>query len=192
MNQISHSNEVWKDIPGYEGIYQASSFGNIRSSEGKTTSNSRYSARRWKSRILKGRGDNPRTGRRVTLWKYGEAKDWLVARLVAATFLGLPPEGYTVNHIDGNRLNNRIENLEWLTLGDNVRHGFDTGLYHTQKAVTLKGNGKVFEFRSMACCDKFLKRRSGYTSNTMKRKNTLTDSDGNSYEVMSVLERSGE
>lgn len=176
-----HSNETWKDIPGYEGIYQASSYGNIRTCEGKTTSNKRYKVRHWKSRVLRGKGNNAKTGRRVTLWKDGVGKDWLVARLVAITFLGAPPEGYTVNHIDGNRFNNRIDNLEWLSLADNIRHGFATGLYHTQKPISIKSGGKTYDFRSMSQCDEFLRRSTGYTSNRLKKRDTLFDVDGNKY-----------
>lgn len=184
MIQTYPSNETWKDIPGYEGIYQASTYGNIRTAEGKTTSNKRYNTRCWKSRILKGRGDNPITGKRVSLWKDGKSKDWLVARLVAITFFGNPPKGFTVNHKDGNRLNNSIENLEWLSLSDNIKHGFSTGLYHTQKSVILKKDGKEFEFRSMAQCDKFLKRAQGYTSGRLKKSNVLEDVDGSLYIVL--------
>ena len=61
---ICHSEETWKDIKGYEGIYQASSFGRIRTVEGKTTYTERHGVRHWKSRILKGRGNNPVTGAR--------------------------------------------------------------------------------------------------------------------------------
>lgn len=173
--------EVWRDIPQYEGIYQASSHGNIRTCEGKTTSNKRYETRHWKSRILKGKGDNPKTGKRVSLWKDGKRSDWLVARLVATTFLGEPPVGFTVNHIDGNRMNNNIDNLEWLSRGDNIRHGFATGLYHSQKAVLLVKDGQQFEFRSMAQCDRFLRMRSGYTSAKLKKSDTLSDYMGNKY-----------
>lgn len=172
--------ENWKDIPGYEGIYQASTFGNIRTAEGKTTSNRRYKVRSWKSRVLKGRGDNYTTGKRVSLWKDGKAKDWLVARLVAMTFLGTPPEGFTVNHKDGNRLNNAVDNLEWLSLADNIRHGFSTGLYPT-KSVTLSRNGIHITFDSMAKCDEFLGRKRGYTSNSLKKRYTVYDTDGNEY-----------
>lgn len=179
--------EVWKDIPGYEGIYQASTFGNIRTVEGKITSNKRFPTRHWKSRILKGRGDNYSTGKRVALWKNGKAKDWLVARLVAITFLGVPPEGFTVNHIDGNRFNNCLGNLEWLSVADNIRHGFATGLYPT-KHVTLKREDKLLEFMSMSECDKFLRRANGYTSNSLKKRSTLFDADGNKY-TASVLMR---
>lgn len=172
--------EIWKDIPGYEGIYQASTLGRIRTAEGKTTSNKRHAVRRWKSRVLKGRGDYYSTGKRVSLWKDGKVKDCLVARLVALTFLGQPRESFTVNHKDGNRLNNRIENLEWLSLGDNIRHGFATGLYPT-KHVALERNGITLEFASMAKCDRFLGRAPGYTSNSLKRRLTLYDADGNEY-----------
>ena len=180
--------EIWKDIPNYEGIYQASTFGNIRTVEGKETSNKRYAVRRWKSRVLKGRGDNYKTGKRVYLWKDGKPRDWIVARLVAITFLGNPPEGFTVNHIDGNRLNNNINNLEWLSRSDNIKHGFAEGLYHTQKAVSIRRDGQTYDFKSMSQCDKFLRRAKGYTSNSLKKRSTLFDADGNKY-VASFLMR---
>jgi hypothetical protein len=173
--------EIWKDIPDYEGIYQASSQGRIRTVEGKITYSVRHGERHWKSRILKGRGDNYRTGKRVNLWKDKKSKDFLVARLVALTFLGEPPEGFTVNHKDGNRLNNSIDNLEWLSLGDNIRHGFDNLLFSQQKPIRLIKDGKSFDFRSMAQCDKFLNRHRGYTSETTLKKREIRDSKGNVY-----------
>lgn len=180
--------EVWKDIPGYEGLYQASTFGRIRTCENKVTSNARYSKRVWKSRIMKGRGDNPHTGKRVSLWKNGKSQSYLVARLVAMTFLGNPPKGYTVNHKDGNRLNNNIENLEWLSLGDNVRHAFATGLMsRNQKDIVLKDDtsGEVFEFVSYAECSKFLGRNHGYVSGRLKKKqNIMMAVTGNTFRVL--------
>ena len=132
--------EIWKDIPNYEGIYQASTFGNIRTVDNKVTYSAKHGERHWKSRILKGRGNNVITGKRVNLWKDKKGKDWLVARLIAMTFLGEPKERMTVKHIDGNRMNNKIENLEWLSLADNIRHGFNTGLYKTQKPIKIMLN----------------------------------------------------
>jgi hypothetical protein len=184
MTQICLFEEQWKDIPGYEGVYQASTHGAIRTVEGKTTSNRRYKTRRWKSRILKGRGDNPRTGKRVSLWKDGKHKDWLVARLVALTFLGYPPEGFTVNHKDGNRLNNTVENLEWLSNGDNIRHGFETGLYSTQKSISVSCGDFSYSFRSYSELDRFLNRKIGYTSGVLKRGGVMRDKVGKSYEVI--------
>lgn len=178
--------EVWKDIPGYEGIYEASTYGNIRTVEGKITHNKRYSIRRWKSRILKGKGCNGKTGKRVSLWKDGKSTDWLVARLIAITFLGDPPEGYTVNHIDGNRFNNNIDNLEWLSLADNIRHGFETGLYHSQKQISVTDGECNYDFRSYAQLDKFLERHVGYTSNRLRKGyNTLFSYEGKAFAVCS-------
>ena len=177
--------EVWKDIPGYEGLYQASDAGRIRTAEGKTTSNARYATRHWKSRILKGRGANKVTGYRISLWKDGVCKDALVARLVALTFLGVPEEGFTVNHKDGNRFNNNINNLEWLSRGDNIRYGFEHGQY-PQKTVTVQsfGEDRSHTFRSLYECDRFLGRRPGYTSECIIKHRRLRDAEGNCYQVV--------
>ena len=184
--KICLSNEIWKDIPQYEGIYQASNFGKIRTVEGKTTFTKKHGVRHWKSRELKGRGDNYTTGKRVSLWKDGKPKEFLVARLVAITFLGDPPQSYTVNHKDGNRLNNRLDNLEWLSLEDNIRHGFNTGLYRkNQKSIGLKTRGKLIKFNSMAHLDAFLERGHGYTSGRIKKGyHTVVDYLGNQFEYV--------
>lgn len=166
------SDEVWKDIPSYEGIYQASNFGNIRTVEGKTTFTEKHGTRHWRQRTLKQKTDK-QNSKRVTLWKDGKSKEHLVARLVAAAFHGLPPEGYTVNHIDGNRLNNCEGNLEWLSLGDNIRHGFENNLYSNQTSISVQSeDGITQEFRSMSSLDSFLGRRKGYTSNRLKKQRT--------------------
>ena len=180
--------EIWKDIPGYEGLYQASTLGRIRTCANKVTSNARYSTRIWKSRIMKGRGDNPKTGKRVSLWRDGKPKDYLVARLVAMTFLGDPPTDFTVNHKDGNRLNNNIENIEWLSNGDNVRHAFATGLMiRLQKEITLKDDesGVEFKFSSYSECSRFLEKNPGYVSNRIKKnKETMINDKGRIFHVL--------
>ena len=173
--------EEWRDIPDYEGIYEASTLGNIRSKEGKTTSNKRYEKRYWKSRVLKGRGNNYATGKRVSLWKEGVCRDFLVARLVALTFLGEPPEGFTVNHKDGNRLNNKLENLEWLSRGDNIRHAFENNLYHAQKPIAVENSGEKYSFRSLAQLDRFLGRSIGYSSGRIKQNKPIKDIQKNVY-----------
>ena len=90
MMICSRFDVVWRDIPEYEGIYQASNYGDIRTVEGKTTYTKLHGKRVWKSRVLKGKGDHFTPGRRVSLWKDGKSKDYLVSRLVAMTFLGIP------------------------------------------------------------------------------------------------------
>ena len=129
--------EQWKDIPGYEGLYQASTLGRIRTCEGKTTSSARFPQRVWKQRIMKQKCAKNAKGRedyRVELWKNGEHKTWLVSRLVAFTWCDGYKDGYTVNHKNGNMLDNRVENLEWLSHKNNIRHGFANGLYPQARA----------------------------------------------------------
>lgn len=163
--------EVWKDIPGYNG-YQASNLGNIRTFN-KTTYTERHGTRHWKTRILKQKwcksSCSPgRYDARVNLWKDGKPKTFLVSRLVAITFLGF--ENLTVNHIDGNSRNNRVENLEWCTRKENIQKGFENGFY-PQKSVLLtnKITNEVFKFRSMSLACKFLGKNHSYLHNKIKK-----------------------
>ena len=150
--------EQWKDIKGYEGIYQASNKGNIKGVEGRTTFTKRHGIRTWKENIMKFRGSNYQTGNRVTLWKNGKSKEFLVARLVAFTFYekDIKNRKLTVNHIDGNRLNNNINNLELVSMGDNIRHAFETGLQTNQIKTIVKNtyNNKIKTYRSMALAER--------------------------------------
>lgn len=178
------SDEMWKDIPGYEGIYQASTGGRIRTCEGKTTYTKRHGVRHWKQRIL--RQKSPKAGKsrhdlRVSLWKNGEPKDFLVARIIAMTFVEGFADGLTVNHKDGNFLNNSASNLEWMSLGDNIRDGFKTGLYkNAQTKVRLIDEREAYiDFDSMAEASRYLCRNNGYLSNRLKnQKTTVTAADG--------------
>ena len=176
-------NEEWRDIPGYESIYQASNLGRIRTAPNKTTYTNRHGERHWKTRILKGRGNNKTTGKRVSLWKNGTQKDWLVARLVAITFLGQPVgENNTVNHINGNRLDNRIENLEWLSLKKNIEHAFDNGLMPYKKVRLFNNDCEMF-FRSMSVASDYIGRSRGYISNQKQKGKTIKGNDGKIYEI---------
>ena len=158
------TNEIWKPIPNYEGIYEASSLGRIRTCEGKTTITNWHGVRHWKQRVLKPKGEQYRTGYRVSLWKNGKCKDYLVARLIASAFYG--ESDLPVNHIDGNRLNNRIENLEWCSLAKNIRKGFETGLYKNQKKIRIieKNTNEIKEFRSLSMAAKYYGKNAGYFS----------------------------
>ena len=160
--------EIWKPIPHYEGIYEASSFGRIRTCEGKTTYTKKHGVRHWKQRILKPKGQTYQTGYRVSLWKDGKSKDFLVARLVASAFYG--ESNLTVNHIDGNRFNNNVENLEWCSLAENIRKGFETGLYPQMKIrVFEKATGETKEFRSLSMASKYYGHNDGFFSNKISR-----------------------
>lgn len=164
--------EQWRDIPGYEFLYQASDQGRIRTCEGKITQNARYRKRIWKQRILKQKIQTRKNGRkdaRVQLWKDGKEKTFLVARLVAMAWVDGYSHELTVNHVDGNSLNNRADNLEWLTIDDNIRHGFSIGLYPTRIPIRLKDDKCELEFDSMAEASRFLGWNDGYVSNCIKR-----------------------
>ena len=154
-------------------LYEASSEGRIRTCDGKVTSNALHKHRVWKQRILKqkcithGRG---RTDYRVSLWKDGVEKTWLVSRLVALAFCEGYSEGMTVNHIDGNPMNNKASNLEWCSIGDNIRKGFEIGLYSTQRQVSIiYPNGESKDFASIADANRFLGKGKSYLSTRMCR-----------------------
>ena len=177
--------EIWKDIPGYEGIYQASNFGRIRSAPGKITSSKRFDKRVWKCRVLKqkacGRGDY-----RVSLWKDGIQKDFLVARLIAMTWCSGFVDGFTVNHKDGDFKNNRADNLEWLSRADNIRDGLRTGLYNNiRKGVRLiSEDSNTLVFQSMRDASRYLGKCDGYVSGAIARGRTVRDLSGNRYSAI--------
>ena len=164
--------EMWRDIPGYEGIYEASTEGRIRSVDGKITSNARYSVRHWKQRIIKQKRRQRSTGKtdaRVCLWKDGKERTYLVARLVAMTWCNGYMDGMTVNHIDGNTENNNVENLEWVSLKENIQKGFRDGLFSTMKpCVLIDESGEQIRFKSMADASRYLGRNIGYVSGALK------------------------
>lgn len=124
--------EIWKDIKDYKG-YQVSNKGRVRT-KNKKSYTKKHGIRNWKDRVLKNKVSAKDNCSRVELWNDKGHKTILVHRLVAFTFLGEPiSKNMTVNHKDGNRLNNCVNNLEWLSRADNIRHGFKNGLYKKTK-----------------------------------------------------------
>lgn len=111
--------EIWKGAVGYEGKYAVSNLGRVTVTSGPRTG------------ILFKQGLSQSGYYRVKLFDFStKAKMWFVHRLVAYAFLGQPPEGKNVvNHIDGNKTNNVVGNLEWVDVGENTRHAIRIGLY---------------------------------------------------------------
>ena len=175
--------EIWKDIPDYAG-YQVSNKGRVRT-HNKTTFTKIHGVRHWKDRILKFKGETYNTGYRVDLWKEGKPYTKLVARLVAFTFYekNINDHTLTVNHIDGNRLNNNIENLELIPLADNIRHAFDTGLMLNKKVKLTNKKNKTSEiYRSMSKASEVMHYNHGYISNMTKK--NIFENDSFIWEVI--------
>lgn len=111
--------ETWKDIKGYEGRYQVSTLGNVKSLP-------HYYEWRGTKRLNKGKLLHPyKTGKYPYLTVQIEKKAYLVHRLVAETFIENPNNYSEVNHKDENRLNNTIENLEWCTRKYNIEYSIE-------------------------------------------------------------------
>lgn len=140
--------EVWKDITGYEGYYQVSNLGRVRSVD-RMVKGKKENLRFVKGRILQ---PNLSEGYlMVGLCKSGRQSTIRVHRLVAEAFIPNPENKRTVNHIDENKLNNTITNLEWATDKENCGHGNRTvkssvGRYKPVEQLSLDGRPiKVYE-----------------------------------------------
>lgn len=147
--------EIWKAIKGYEGLYQVSNLGRVKSLYrciilSPKISNSGYYV--------------------VTLSLNGETKMFLIHRLVAQNFLENPDNLSCVNHKDQNKLNNCVSNLEWCDNRYNIRYSKakKVGCYKDDKLIKIydalrdtKKDG--FNFRSIAsCCSGKYKHSGGY------------------------------
>lgn len=115
--------EVWKDVVGFEGKYEVSNFGRVRNKNHQWLLNQYINENGYCIVGLHSRQNNT-----------GKTKHFRVHRLVAEAFIQNPENKRTVNHIDGNKMNNNVKNLEWATHGENIKHGRENGLIvHTEK-----------------------------------------------------------
>ncbi len=126
--------EVWKDVCGYEGLYVVSNQGRVISLERPKPYRDGFRTQR--KREMRWHLVNGGYAQ-MALTKNGERRQFLVHRLVAQAFipnlLGRPQ----VNHIDGNKLNNCVENLEWCTAEENMLHSSNAGLRTDLKPVDM-------------------------------------------------------
>lgn len=133
-------NEVWKDIPSYEGLYQISNLGRVKSLKRKV-----YAGRgkmRWQyERILSDKKTNGNGYKVVNLRKNGKGTNKYIHRLVAETFIENTNNYKCINHKDENKNNNRAENLEWCTYKYNNRYN-DKHIKTGKKLINNKSISK--------------------------------------------------
>lgn len=142
--------EIWKEIPGFNGWYEASNLGRIRSYRSKCKSDKRIN----KPKIIKG-NKHPLGYIRVKLKNNSSRTGYLIHRLVAETFIPNPQKKPQINHKNGIKDDNRVSNLEWVTPQENVDHAIDNGFIDHSKQYGEKGNNaqltkkQVLQIRSV-------------------------------------------
>lgn len=116
--------EQWKAIKGFEKLYEICADGRIKARSGK---------------IIRPY-DNGVGYLTVHLYKNGERHTRKIHRLVAEAFISNPERKPQVNHIDGNKANNHVDNLEWATQSENMRHSYSNGLRakHRRSVVQIE------------------------------------------------------
>lgn len=147
--------EEWRDIKGYEGLYQVSNMGNVRSVT-HTTVHRDGKVVRYEGKML-----TPHNGDRgykfVNLSKNGIVNLANVHRLVAETFLPKDDGKNVVNHKDGNKHNNTVENLEWVTYSENSKHAVRNGLLDMEPFIAAGSTARKKKIAQIDASGKTIK-----------------------------------
>ena len=161
------ANEEWRDIEGYEGLYQVSNLGNVKSLERVVNGGNAYYVKPEKNLKL----NEMKIGySRVTLTKDAKQDQFYVHRLVAKAFIPNPDGFNEVDHIDADRKNNNVSNLRWVTHFENMMHSKELGRNHDgsynlvhglNKRKVVRSDGKTYESIISAARDL------GYKTNCM-------------------------
>lgn len=132
--------EIWKDIVGYEGLYQASNLGNIKSiTHIRKNGKNENRLCTTKGKMLKP-GIDSNGYMLVVLSKKGKTKSYRVHRLIALTFIKNNAKCKCINHKDENKLNNQVDNLEWCT------HRYNNNYGTKGKRISQKNSIKVNQY----------------------------------------------
>lgn len=139
--------EIWKDVVGFEDCYEVSNLGNLRSKERLVKHYVEGFTRKYKSSTKNLRMTS--CGYlKCNLKKDGKRFDFRVHRLVAMAFIPNPENKPSVNHINGIKTDNRVENLEWSTHSENVIHAVKHRLTKTkltdEQALEIFNSNKTF------------------------------------------------
>ena len=136
--------EIFKDVIGWEGYYEVSNLGRIFSKERVL----QYIPHKHIGKVVdkkvnrkeRAQKVNKHTGyKMINLNKDGFMKNETVHSMVAKAFIGEIKKGYTVNHKDGNKINNNLENLEIITNAENIRHAFKNDIIKTNHRIMYNG-----------------------------------------------------
>jgi hypothetical protein len=170
---INREVEIWKTIENTKGKYQISSFGNVRLVYGVNS----FKNLKIKYNYTYTKEPNDYNGYAHISIRFDEFGSKVIGihRLVAAMFIPNPNNYNVVNHKDGNKLNNHVENLEWCTQKENIQHAINTGLRKGNLKpiiITEIKSGERFEFKSISEAEKLLGMKN--ISQILRRKNNRT------------------
>lgn len=144
------SEEIWKPIKGYDGLYEVSNMGRVRSLDRKSLvkNSEKKIARNIKGKVLKS-VDNGHGYKLVNLAKNSKTKKFYIHRLVAETFLPNSETKLQVDHMDFNKANNKVSNLRWVSAIENIRHNIENDRFyyvgHKNKG-RISSKGKIVQF----------------------------------------------
>lgn len=133
--------EIWIDIEGYEGMYQVSNMGRVKSLERKVYISSKNVYGTKKPKILKSYLDGYGYPT-VKLFKDGKKKNYHIHRLVAAAFIPNPENKPTVDHINAIKTDNRVDNLRWFTYSEQINENENTRNNLLESRRKSKGRSK--------------------------------------------------
>ena len=143
MENLNYENEIWRDIPKYEGLYQASNLGRIRSAD-RYVNNPHSTKSFRKGKILKP-NITCNGYYQICLFKNSKVKKYYVHRLVWIAFNGSIPENMQVNHISERKSENRLSNLNLMTAKENINFGTGIERCHNQ-LINGKCSKPVLQF----------------------------------------------
>ena len=153
--------EIWKELKGYEGFYEISNYGIIKSVSHLVKANKDGGVRYTTPRTLKfTNGWHDYLS--VNLFKNGKGKTFYVHRLVAENFISNPENKPQVNHIDGNKHNNCVDNLEWCSDSENLIHALNHDLLKNNKPVKCIETGIIYKSSGEA------ERKTGTSARTIR------------------------
>ena len=146
--------EIWKDIEGFEGLYQISNYGRVKSMPRVVCYSGGNKSYSKNEPTIKEPVINNRGYLCVCLWKNCKSRQFKIHRLVASAFIPNPENKPQVDHIDGNKQNNFVGNLRWATSSENIQNPIT--LQKRGTPISVYKNGVfVDSFHSIAECGRF-------------------------------------